>query len=68
LGMFPNIENCPAIPYQFLNASHYLFDLVYNPTKTKFLASGEEMEALIENGSDMLVDQAEASWEIWNEL
>ena len=68
LGMFPNIEDCPAIPYQFLNASHYLFDLVYNPTKTKFLASGEEMGALIENGSDMLVDQAEASWAIWNEL
>lgn len=68
LGMFPNIEDCPAIPYQFLNASHYLFDLVYNPTKTKFLASGEKMGAVIENGSDMLVDQAEASWEIWNEI
>ena len=68
LGMFPNVEDCPAIPYQFLNASHYLFDLVYNPTKTKFLASGEKMGAVIENGSDMLVDQAEASWEIWNEL
>ncbi len=68
LGMFPNIEDCPAIPYQFLNASHYLFDLVYNPTKTKFLALGEKMGAVIENGSDMLVDQAEASWEIWNEI
>jgi shikimate dehydrogenase len=68
LGMFPNVEDCPAIPYQFLNASHYLFDLVYNPTKTKFLASGEKMGAVIENGSDMLVDQAEASWEIWNEI
>jgi len=68
LGMFPNLEECPPIPYQFLNASHYLFDLVYNPTKTKFLAFGEKMGTVIENGSDMLVDQAEASWEIWNEI
>ena len=68
LGMFPNIEECPAIPYQFLTASHYLFDLVYNPPKTTFLALGEKMGAAIENGSEMLVDQAEASWEIWNEI
>ena len=68
LGMFPNIEQCPDIPYRFLNASHYLFDLVYNPAKTTFLELGEKMGAVIENGSDMLVDQAEASWEIWNEI
>jgi shikimate dehydrogenase len=50
-----------------LNEQHYLYDLVYNPAKTKFLAEGERRGALIENGEDMLVIQAEASWDIWNQ-
>lgn len=67
LGMFPNIEQAPQIPYHALTPRHYLFDLVYNPAKTLFLQSGEEKGADIENGLDMLTIQAEASWKIWNE-
>lgn len=66
VGMYPNIEKAPAIPYQFIGADHYLFDLVYNPERTKFLQEGVLRGATVENGSDMLVIQAEASWEIWN--
>jgi len=66
VGMYPHIENCPAIPYDFIGADHYLFDLVYNPSTTRFLQEGALRGAAIENGSDMLVIQAEASWEIWN--
>lgn len=67
LGMFPDVNNCPDIPYQFLTPRHYLFDLVYNPAKTLFLKRGEEMGAITKNGSDMLIIQAEESWKIWNE-
>lgn len=67
LGMHPHVDSFPAIPYAALTADHYLFDLVYNPAKTLFLKKGEECGAATENGADMLVDQAEASWEIWNE-
>ena len=67
LGMFPEVGNCPDIPYQFLTAHHYLFDLVYNPERTLFLQKGEEMGAITKNGSDMLIIQAEESWKIWNE-
>lgn len=66
LGTFPNINECPDIPYQFLTPQHFLFDLVYNPEKTLFLQKGEEYEATIKNGYEMLVLQAEESWRIWN--
>lgn len=66
LGMSPNTEVCPPIPYEYLGPQHYLFDLVYNPAKTLFLAKGEAAGARIKNGEDMLVIQAEASWAIWN--
>lgn len=67
LGMYPNVEEAPNIPYDLLTPQHYLYDLVYNPAKTKFLLEGERRGALIENGADMLVIQAEASWDIWNQ-
>jgi len=66
LGMHPGIEGFPPIPYHAISREHLLFDLVYNPVKTRFLKLGEERGASIVNGYDMLVYQAEASWEIWN--
>ncbi len=67
LGMLPNEKTFPAIPYTFLTADYYLYDLVYNPTKTLFLQKGEEQGAAIENGLEMLIIQAEENWRIWNE-
>ncbi len=68
LGTYPKIEEAPNLPYQFLTPEHYLFDLVYNPPLTKFLALGEEKGATIQNGYDMLTIQAEENWKIWNEV
>lgn len=66
LGMFPEIDKAPPISYTKIGASHYLFDLVYNPSETLFLKQGRLLGAATENGADMLIDQAEASWDIWN--
>jgi shikimate dehydrogenase len=66
-GMFPDTGVCPPIPYEWINSSHYLFDLVYNPAKTLFLEKGEAAGARVKNGADMLAIQAEASWTIWNQ-
>jgi len=66
VGMYPNEHDCPPLPYESLTPRHYLFDLVYNPAKTLFLQKGEEQGAVIKNGADMLVIQAEESWRIWN--
>ena len=67
LGMFPNENSCPPIPYQFISDKHLLYDLVYNPAKTLFLQKGEERGAATKNGVEMLILQAEESWKIWND-
>lgn len=66
LGMYPDLDRKPDIPYDQLTDNHYLFDLIYNPEKTTFLKLGEQMGAHIQNGLDMLIYQAEESWKIWN--
>jgi len=66
IGMYPNVDQYPAIPYDVLGRKHLLYDLTYNPSKTKFLKQGEEKGAMIINGYEMLIAQAEESWRIWN--
>jgi shikimate dehydrogenase len=65
VGMSPNVDECPPIPYQAITDDHLLYDLIYNPEKTLFLKKGEKQGAAIKNGYEMLVLQAEKSWEIW---
>lgn len=65
LGMFPLVDDAPSIPYQFLNNKHLLYELIYNPSETKFLTLGKKNGASIYNGRKMLAYQAEASWNIW---
>ncbi len=66
LGMHPQMDTFPDIPYAAITSDHLLFDLVYNPSETRFLALGKEQGAAIVNGYDMLVYQAEGSWDRWN--
>ncbi len=66
LGMHPHTEECPPLPYEALTPRHYLFDLIYNPARTLFLRKGRERGAVVENGHEMLILQAEESWRIWN--
>ena len=66
VGMYPHIDDAPALPYQALNSSHFLFDLVYNPEQTKFMKLGSEAGAHVTSGLDMLYAQAESAWQIWN--
>lgn len=67
LGMFPEINCCPAIDYSVLTSRQTLFDLVYNPEMTQFLIAGKERGCRIISGLKMLYTQAERSWEIWND-
>ena len=67
LGTFPNLEEKPLLPYQYLHANHYMFDMVYNPNETAFLKEGKKANCRIQNGLQMLELQAEAAWKIWNE-
>jgi len=67
VGMAPNANVCPSIPYEYLSNKHLVYDLIYNPEKTLFLKNASNRQASIQNGLAMLKLQAERSWEIWNE-
>ena len=67
LGMYPHIEEYPKLPYEAMDNHHLLYDLLYNPDETLFLKKGKAQGATVKNGLEMLLLQAFASWEIWNE-
>lgn len=66
VGMYPKVDQCPSLPYEYLTASHLLYDIVYNPTTTLFMKRGAKQGATVKNGIEMLERQAIASWEFWN--
>ena len=65
VGTFPNTENKPDLPYNYLNENNILYDLIYNPEKTKFLFLGKKNGAKTTNGLKMLEIQAEEAFKIW---
>ena len=67
LGTHPEVNKAPAIPYESISSKHFLFDLIYNPELTLFLKEGKKRGATTQNGLFMLEQQAEKSWNIWNE-
>lgn len=66
LGTFPKIEEYPSVPTEYLEKEHLVFDLIYNPPKTRLMQLAEQRGATVLNGGKMLVFQAEKAWDIWN--
>lgn len=66
LGMYPNVDSCPKLPYEAMDSHILLYDLLYNPDETLFMTKGREQGAVVKNGLEMLLLQAFASWEFWN--
>jgi shikimate dehydrogenase len=65
VGMYPNVDdNIVNSPKVFVK-NQIVFDLVYNPIKSKFLEEAESNGAEIVNGLKMLVDQAGKSFTLW---
>jgi len=67
VGMWPNVDDCPNIPYEQITDKHLLYDLLYNPDETLFMKLGKERGATVKNGLEMLLLQAFASWDFWHE-
>lgn len=65
-GMAPHFDECPNLPYDSIDDSFLLYDLIYNPEETLFLRKGKEKDAMVKNGLEMLLLQAEEGWNIWN--
>lgn len=66
LGLYPNVDTCPDIPYELLDDTYLCYDLLYNPDTTLFMKKAAEHGAEVKNGLEMLLLQAFVSWEIWN--
>ena len=66
LGMYPNVDSCPPIPYDLLSPGHLCYDLTYNPENTKFIKECAARGAVTKNGLEMLFLQALESWEMWH--
>lgn len=66
VGMYPKVDDAPALPYEAMDERNLLFDLVYNPLETAFMKRGAEQGATVKNGLEMLHLQALASWDFWN--
>ena len=65
VGMFPNVDEAPAIDFEAIGTEHRIFDLVYNPAQTELLRRAKERGAQTMGGMLMLQTQAIASWHIW---
>ena len=65
IGMFPEMDDSITDLEESFTSSQIVFDLVYNPTKTKFLKLAESQGATTMGGLKMLVSQAAKSFELW---
>ena len=66
VGMYPQVDEAPCLPYHLLTPQHLCYDLVYNPLETAFMRKASEQGAVVKNGLEMLHLQAEAAWNYWN--
>ena len=66
VGMYPNVDEAPKIPFEGITSDHLVYDLIYNPEETLLLKESKARGAQTKNGQQMLELQAEKSWEIWN--
>jgi len=65
IGMFPDVDDTITDIEASFNADQIVFDLIYNPTKTKFLQLAESQGATIVGGLQMLIYQAAKSFGLW---
>jgi shikimate dehydrogenase len=63
-GMFPNVDESPVNRF-FLHRGLLVFDIVYNPVKTRLLMDAEAVGANTINGLEMLVQQGALSFQKW---
>lgn len=66
IGMAPDINGCPDLPFDMMGAEHLVFDLIYNPEETVLLSRANDRGCATKNGLEMLYLQADAAWKIWN--
>ncbi len=65
LGMFPRVEEAVIEDRAFYEKIHTGYDLIFNPSRTKFMSLVEEMGGRAFNGLRMLLYQGIIAYELW---
>jgi shikimate dehydrogenase len=66
-GMYPKVDACP-VDERLLSKFSSAVDLIYNPKETLFLKYAKKADLKAVNGFYMLVAQAVAAEELWNDV
>jgi len=66
LGMYPNVDEMPEIDLTKFSQNCVVYDLIYNPSPTKFLRYASELGFRTIDGYKMLVSQAILNLKIWS--
>jgi shikimate dehydrogenase len=64
VGMSPDTERI-LVPQKLLKTEMVVFDVIYNPEKTRLIQDAEEAGAKAVGGLDMLVWQGALSFQLW---
>lgn len=67
VGMFPDVDTAPLLPYDYINSKSICFDVVYNPSDTLFLKRSKLNGAKVITGVHMFETQANQAWKIWKD-
>jgi len=65
IGMYPDLDDSATTIEKSFKDSHIVFDVVYNPEKTKFLQIAESQGAQVITGLKMFVEQGAKAFELW---
>lgn len=67
LGMYPNIDAMPPVDLKLLPEGALVYDIVYNPAKTKLLQEAEKLGYPTLNGLNMLLLQGEEAFRLFTD-
>jgi shikimate 5-dehydrogenase len=65
VGMYPDTDDAVTTLEDSFTKDQIVFDLVYNPPKTKLMQIAEKKGAIALDGLNMLVHQAAGAFKLW---
>lgn len=65
MGMYPDVDDSATTIKDSFMKGQIVFDVIYNPIKTKLLKLAESQGATIITGLKMFVEQGAKSYELW---
>lgn len=65
VGMQPLVDACPVSEFSCLHEGLIVYDLIYNPPRTRLLREAQNRGARVISGLDMLIYQGIESLQLW---